>query len=199
MKNRDVFINCPFSADFAPHFYAIVFTIIRSGFKPSCALEADDGAENRFDKICMIIAQCDYGIHDISKTEPDAHSGLPRFNMPLELALFLAAKKFGVAQHRRKKCIVFDKLPYRYQQFMSDISGQDIHSHNNSIPKLIEVLASWLRREAADKKVPGGNAIYREYRKFQSGLPVLCREIQLKQSELTFDDFRRMVEKWVLA
>jgi hypothetical protein len=88
MKKRDVFINCPFSADYLEHFRATVFTVVRSGFKPRCALETDDGAQNRFDKICEIIADCRLGLHDISKTEPDRKSKLPRFNMPLELGIF---------------------------------------------------------------------------------------------------------------
>ena len=78
MTERAVFINCPFTPDYRAHFRAIIFTIIRSGFTPRCALETDDGSENRFDKICKIIGECRYGIHDISKTEPDPLSGLPR-------------------------------------------------------------------------------------------------------------------------
>lgn len=144
-KNCSVFINCPFSPDYRDKFRAIVFAVIRSGFEPRCALEADDGAENRFSKICKIIGQSRFGIHDISKTEPDAKSGLPRFNMPLELGLFLAAKKFGPNSQKRKRCIILDRKPYRYQKFMSDIAGQDIHSHSGSTQKLISEVAAWLR------------------------------------------------------
>ena len=85
MIGRDVFINCPFSADYQLSFQAIVFTIVRSGFKPRCARENDDGGEVRIDKICRIIRDCPYSVHDLSMTELDAASGLPRFNMPLEL------------------------------------------------------------------------------------------------------------------
>jgi hypothetical protein len=74
MKKRDVFINCPFSSDYQDHFRAIVFAVVRSGFNPRCALETDDGAQNRFDKICEIIRECRLGIHDISKTELDKKS-----------------------------------------------------------------------------------------------------------------------------
>ena len=45
MHERDVFINCAFSADYQSFFEAIVFTIGRSGFAPRCALESDDGGE----------------------------------------------------------------------------------------------------------------------------------------------------------
>jgi len=199
MKNRNVFINCPFSKDYQDHFRAIVFTVIRSGFKPRCALETDDGTENRFNKICLIIGQCRLGVHDISKTDPDQDSGLPRFNMPLELGVFLAAKKFGSGDQKRKRCIILDRELYRYQKFISDISGQDIHSHDGVITKLITEVASWLRDEAPDPKVPGGHAIWTEYQIFLTDIPAICETKQLAPSELTFQDYRKMTEKWIAA
>jgi hypothetical protein len=113
MKNRQVFINAPFSQDYRQQFRAIAFTIARCGFKPRCALETDDGSENRFDKICAIIRDCRLGIHDLSMTELDATSRLPRFNMPLELGLFLAAKKFGDENQRKKRCMILDRAQHR--------------------------------------------------------------------------------------
>lgn len=199
MKNRRVFINCPFSTDYQHNFRAIVFTVIRSGFKPRCALEADDGGENRFNKICNIIGQCRLGIHDISKTELDAKSRLPRFNMPLELGLFLAAKKFGSGQQKSKRCIILDKEPYRYQKFISDIAGQDIHSHQGKTNPLISEIASWLREEAPDARVPGGIAIAMEYKAFHKDIPKICAIKKLTPAELTFQDFRKMAEQWILA
>ena len=198
MRNRDVFINCPFSHDYANFFRAIVFTVIYSGYRPRCALETDDGAENRFNKICQIIGECRLGIHDISKTEPDTKSKLPRFNMPLELGLFLAAKQFGAGPQKTKLCIILDKKPYRYQKFISDIAGQDIHSHNNSLASLVKETASWLRDEAQDPNVPGGVKIAREFRKFTRVIPSICKQKSLAPGELTFQDFRKMAEAWII-
>jgi len=171
MSVRAVFINCPFTDDYLPSFRAIVFTIIRCGFVPRCALETDDGSENRFDKICKIIGECRYGIHDISKTEPDPQSGLPRFNMPLELGLFLAAKQFGHAGQKQKRCLILDRTAYRYRQFISDLAGQDIHSHDDDPKKLIGKIASWLRDQRRDPRVPGGAAIAGEFGLFTSLIP----------------------------
>ena len=67
--NRDIFINCPFDDAYSDIFDAILFAIYFCGCKPRCALEIDDGAQIRLDKICDIIAECDLGIHDISRTE----------------------------------------------------------------------------------------------------------------------------------
>jgi hypothetical protein len=66
----DVFINCPFSDDYRDHFRAIVYTVVRSGFTPRCARERDDAGEVRYEKICRIINDCAFGIHDISKPSP---------------------------------------------------------------------------------------------------------------------------------
>src|SRR5208283_2479856 len=122
MNERDVFINCPFSADYQEFFEAMAFAVVRSGFTPRCARENDDGGEVRIDKIYRIIAESRYGIHDISKTEPDPGSGLPRFNMSLELGLFLGARKFGSKKHAQKKGLILDRDLRRYQNFISDIA-----------------------------------------------------------------------------
>ena len=198
MRSRDVFINCPFSKDYEHFFRALIFTILRSGFKPRCSLEVDDGSDNRFDKICRIIGDCKLGVHDISKTEPDSKTKLPRFNMPLELGLFLAAKKFGDEQQSKKKCMIFDREPYRYQKFLSDISGQDVHPHAGKPSQLIAELSAWLRAETKDPKVPGGVAINREFLLFQRALPALLRAINLDRNEMTFLDYRKLAENWII-
>ena len=105
---------------------ALVFAIHDCGYIARSALEAEDSAEVRMDKIAKIIKDCRYGIHDISRTEVGADTGLPRFNMPLELGLFLGAKRFGSRTDKPKACLILDRARYRYQQFCSDIAGQDI-------------------------------------------------------------------------
>ncbi len=153
----DVFINCPFDADYKPIFNAMVYTVVRSGYRARCALETDDAAENRLGKIIKIVGECKYGIHDISRTETGGEPPLPRFNMPLELGLWLGAHHLGRDDQAGKRCIVFDSEPYRYLRFISDIGGQDIHAHGCDIPKLIAELAHLihgmrgLRRRASRK------------------------------------------------
>jgi hypothetical protein len=196
---RDVFINCPFDLEYQSFFWAIIFVVVRSGFPPRCALETDDSSENRFDKICNIIAQCRYGIHDISRTELDARSRLPRFNMPLELGVFLGAKRFGIKLHKTKCCIILDKHRYRFQKYMSDISGQDIHSHQGRLKLLIAELASWLRNQSRDERIPGGRTMAREFASFRRKIPIICGKRGLEPDELTFGDFSDMVVQYLAA
>lgn len=199
MNERHVFINCPFSTDYQEYFEALVYAVVRSGFTPRCARENDDGGEVRIDKICRIIAESHYGIHDISKTEPDPGSGLPRFNMPLELGLFLGARKFGGRKHAQKKTLILDRQRHRYQAFISDIAGQDIHSHDGEIGRLIEHVATWLRDEARDQDVPGGRAIAAEFERFRSDLPSIAASKRLEPDELTFKDLTAIAATWILA
>ena len=120
---RAVFINCPFSPDYRPIFRAILFAVYRCRYQPRCALEVADASENRLAKIERIIRQCKFGIHDISFMELDPATHLPRFNMPFELGVFLAAKSFGTEQRRKKIALIFDSTGYRYRDSLSDISG----------------------------------------------------------------------------
>jgi len=153
-RKQSVFINCAFDPIFQPIFDGIVFTVLRCGFMPRCALETDDASENRFAKIQKIVEDCRYGIHDISRTETSGEPPLPRFNMPLELGLFLGAKRFGDDAQKRKRMLVLDTERYRYQRFISDIAGQDIHAHGGDVSTAIGVVTTWLR--AAGVSVPVG-------------------------------------------
>ena len=195
--NRDVFVNCPFDAPYKPIFYATVFTVIRCGFRARCALETDDATQNRLGKIFAIIDECRFGIHDISRTETAGEPPLPRFNVPFELGLFLGAKRYGSARHKLKRCIIFDIEPYRYQRFISDISGHDIHAHHGSESRVVTVLTSWFRAQSRVTNVPGGRAVYREYERFKALLPAICAERSIHPDELTFGDFTDIVVRYI--
>jgi hypothetical protein len=194
---RDVFVNCPFDREYESLRIAAMFTIIRSGFRARCADEVDNAAENRFGKICQIIRQCRFGVHDNSRTETAGNPPLPRFNMPLELELFLGARQFGGSSHSRKTCIIFDRQRFRFQKYISDIAGQDIHSHNGRPKTLIVELATWLRRQSGDNKVPGGHAIALEFKKFRDALPAICAGRGLVSPELVFSDYTQIVTEYL--
>ena len=191
---RDVFVNCPFDEDYRLLFNAAVFTIIRSGFRARCALETDNAADNRFEKICQIVKECRYGVHDISRTEVDGEPPLPRFNMPFELG---GAKKYGGPKHRQKSCIIFDRERYRFQRYISDIAGQDIHAHNADSRTLIRELATWLRAQSHDANIPGGVAIADEFAAFTAALPQICSVRQLDPAEVTFGDYTEIVVRYL--
>jgi len=196
-STRDVFVNCAFDSGFQPIFHGIVFAIIRSGFRARCALETQDGAETRFAKIQQIIEQCRYGIHDISRTESDGNPPLPRFNMPLELGVFLGAKRYGDRIQRRKRALILDREQYRYQRLISDIAGQDIVSHNGNPASAIAAVTTWLRQQSRVTTIPGGQAVAAEYDQFRRDLPAILAARMLDVSEMTFGDFSAIVAAWI--
>lgn len=192
-----VFINCPFDDKYIDHFHAKVFCIFDCGFIARCAQEVEDAGEVRIEKISKIISQCKYGIHDISRTELCKKTKLPRFNMPLELGIFMGAKKYGNPDQKKKVCMILDKEPWRYQIFLSDIAGQDIKAHNGEPEESIKLVSNWLRNANPKRRISGGAEIVRRYRKFRATLPELCKAAKIKPQEMTFNDYCQFVSAWL--
>ena len=196
---KSVFINCPFDSQYKTLFEAIVFAVFDCGLEPRCALDLADGGQVRIDKIFNLIADCQFGIHDISKTELDEVNGLPRFNMPLELGIFLGAKRFGAEAQQKKLCLILDRERYRYQKFISDISGQDIQAHGDDPRTAISLVRNWLRHLTPDVSMPGGEAMADRYQLFRAELPNLCQESKLVESQLTSLDYAWLISSWQRA
>ena len=195
--SKSVFINCPFDEEYLSIFRAITFAVIDCGFIVRCANEMSDSSEVRIDKIVKIISECKYGIHDISRTELDRETNLPRFNMPLKLGMFLGAKRFGKSEQKAKACLVLDRDRYRYHTFMSDIAGQDIKSHENSDSNALKVVTDWLRNVSGRKTIPGGTEILARYRLFNLQLPGVSEELRLTIEEMAFFDYTNIVSIWL--
>jgi hypothetical protein len=193
-----VFINCPFDDAYRPLFEAIVFAVQDCGYIARCSLEVTDASQVRIDRIAGIIASCKFGVHDISRTELDTLTQLPRFNMPLELGMFLGAKRFGPSKHKSKTCLILDVERYRYQKFISDIAGQDIAAHGGNPDEGIKAVRNWLSAATSKTvKIPGGAAIAKRYATFRAELPATCQRLQLNVDELTFSDYVLQVEEWL--
>ncbi|HUP58897.1 MAG TPA: hypothetical protein VNA69_00610 [Thermoanaerobaculia bacterium] len=150
-------------------------------------------------KILRIIGESPFGIHDISRVEPDRSSNLPRFNMPLELGLFLGAKAFGVSAQQAKRCVVLDEEPYRYQKYCSDIAGQDIRAHGGKPQAAIEIVRNWLSTTPAAQGtvIPSGSVIAKRYKMYRAALPSWCEKLQLNPRRLTFGDDVTLVVAWL--
>lgn len=197
--NNNVFINCPFDSNYKPIFDAIVFSVIHCGFYARCARDEDDASEIRMEKLYRIISNCKYGIHDISRTEIDEDTGLPRFNMTYELGVFIGARKYGSKIQKKKKCLILDKDPYRYRKYISDISGQDIGSHYNDPDKAIAKVRNWLRTASERVTIPSPTVIINRYREFIEELPTMCRDSDLYVQELIFVDYTWLVTEFFAA
>lgn len=196
VSTDDVFINCPFDADFAPIFRALIFAIFACGFRPRSARELDDGGQTRIEKLYGLVEECRYGIHDLSRTELDDKYGLPRFNMPLELGLFLGAKRFGDAIQRDKRILVLDVEQYRYQKFISDLAGMDIHQHEGDPSVAVWETRDWLAN-VSRRRIESGDRIVRLYEKFEAELPAVAAALDFGLDKIPYVDFEQIVVGWL--
>jgi len=198
LYERSVFINCPFSPSYQPIFRALLFSVYACGYRPRCALEVSDSSENRLSKIEAIIQQSKFGIHDISFMGLDRGTKLPRFNMPFELGMFLAAKRFGSTRQKRKVALILDKSGYRYRAALSDVSGQDIEFHNRVPGTAIRRVRDWLNSSrGGPDSLPGGDFVSNRYSEFSRQLPSASRRLRLNPRELTYADICRAIEAWL--
>ncbi len=196
MSNDDVFINCPFDADYAPTFRTLIFTIYACGFRPRSALELDDNGQTRIDKLFNLIGDCRYGIHDLSRTELDRAHNLPRFNMPLELGIFLGAKRYGDDEQRAKRTLILDIEQYRYQRFVSDLAGMDIHAHAGDPQRALRETRNWLTN-VSRRVLPSAERIARLRAGFLGDLPALAVALEFDPNEIPYVDFERLVVAWL--
>lgn len=194
---NDVFVNCPFDREFDAGFRALIFAVTACGFRPRCAREADDATESRLEKIHRIIEQSRYGIHDISRTQLDPVNNLPRFNMPLELGIFLGAKRFGGAQQKKKMALVLDTEEYRFQRFISDLGGIDPTPHGDDPRRMVQVTRSWLFTVSRRTSIPTPVAILNSFDDFVIALPRLIERAGLHPDDIQYSEFERIVMAWV--
>jgi hypothetical protein len=167
------------------------------GFVARCALEHDNAAVVRINKIIDLIRKCDHGIHDLSYVGLDPTTRLPRFNMPYELGLFMGCRVFGGGRHKKKNCLVLDKERYRYQKFISDLNGQDIREHRNDPEHLVTVVRNWLVGIASDRsRIPSGRFIWRRYQRFRESLPDICKGMGKDHKALMLVEYVEIVKNW---
>jgi hypothetical protein len=190
-----VFINCPFDPSYRKIFDAIVFAVCALGFEPCCALNRDDGTEERLAKILRLVEHCPFGIHDLSYMKLDPGTRLPRHNMPFELGLFLGCK-FANRARSSKSCLIMDRAKWRYRKSLSDLSGRDIHVHKGRPTLAIIAVRDWLATESG-RTDRGGAFIIQQYRSFRRQLPELCLTAKLQVDHLTFSDYRAMAISWL--
>lgn len=194
---EDIFINCPFDDEYLPLFDAMLFAILACGFHPRCALEHSDGAEVRIEKLYKLIRDCGLAVHDLSRVELSPVSQLPRFNMPLELGIWLGARRFGTGQ-RKKACLILDAEKFRYQRFVSDIAGQDPTPHGDDPLQVVRAIRDWLQTIHPSRRLPGGDEYVRRFEAFLAVRPKLATDALLSVNKLNYMDRLNLIRDWLV-
>jgi hypothetical protein len=193
---KNVFINCPFDRSYRPIFHGLVFAVHDAGYIARSAQEVRDTGEVRIEKVLRLVRASKFGIHDISRTTLDRATRLPRFNMPLELGLFLGAREFGDRRQREKVTLVLEREKYSYLKFCSDISGQDPEAHTGEPSEAVRIVRNWLRTHS-DFGMPSAEQMLRRFMRFRRQRPAMCRRLRLNPNSLIFVDYAALVSEWL--
>ena len=166
--DRSVFINCPFDDKYAKLLRPLLFTVLFLGFRPRIASERLDSLEPRIDKICELIQESRFSIHDLSRLKAQQEGELSRMNMPFELGIEYGSRRFGPTLLREKRCLVLEKEPHDFRRALSDLAGIDIKHHKNQPVQVVRVVRDWLRETGKLKRVEGPTGIWNRFNDFTS-------------------------------
>jgi hypothetical protein len=183
VTNADVFINCPFDSEYRPAFEALIFTITASGYDARCALEDDDSANIRHDKLCRLIKESDKSIHDLSRVALGKNN-LPRFNMPYELGLTHGAIKFGGRRQRTKTACIMVAEPFAMPAYISDLAGNDPHAHHNDPARIVRIVRNYLHTAPDGQMLPGAASLLARLEWFKADLPRIASTFDIDKDEI---------------
>lgn len=164
---RSVFINCPFDAKYEPILQAILFCVVYLGFEPRIATERIDSAESRLDKIREMIEASAYSIHDLSRAQAKKKGEFYRLNMPFELGIDYACRRYFGSGRECKKILILEKKMFRHQASLSDMAGCDLQIHGGKYEMAVRKVRNWLVNEAQTGPTHGPSLILRKYTDFQ--------------------------------
>lgn len=166
--SQNVFVNCPFDDDYVPMLRPLLFSVIYFGYNPRIASERFDSGEQRVQKICQLIQESKFSIHDISRMRSRKKNDVHRMNMPFELGLDIGCKLFKSGEAQNKICLIIEREKYEYHRALSDLSGVDIKEHDNNPEKLVRQIRNWFVNNSLVSGAPSGTVIWERFNEFMA-------------------------------
>jgi len=77
---------------------------------------------------------------------------------------------------------------FRFQKFISDISGRDPKAHGGDVNRIVKIVRDWLGKRTKDS-LPGAQKLVRRFDQFLAWLPFICEEDGHDPEEIPYDDF----------
>jgi hypothetical protein len=198
----NVFINCPFDEAYKSLLRPMLFTVIYFGFNPRLASERSDSLEQRIDKILSLIKQCRYSIHDMSRLKAEKIHATSRFNMPFELGVDYGCRRISMNYLKTKKSLILEKRQYDIKRALSDLSGVDIKSHNNSAAKIVQALQHWFIETVGVKDPDSPSRIWDKFNEFTFDFYEKRKTEGYSKTDLKMmpiPQYVRFIKHWVAA
>ena len=163
---KNVFINCPYDPGYYPLLRPLLFTVIYVGYNPKIASERSDSGEQRIDKICELIRESKYSIHDLSRLKCSRKNEFYRLNMPFELGIDYGSRRFATNRLKDKRCLILEKEVYDYRSALSDFSGVDIKNHDNDPAMMVRAIRNWFVETVGLKPLDSPTVIWYRFNDF---------------------------------
>jgi hypothetical protein len=117
--------------------------------------------------------------------------------MPLELGIFLGAKRFGGDDQKLKRGMIMDRERFRFQKFISDLAGVDITAHDGDPRRIVSCTRDFLATASRRSAIPTAQQVLASYDEFSAGLPAIAKRAHLDPDKLVFADLERLIFAWV--
>jgi hypothetical protein len=118
--------------------------------------------------------------------------------MPYELGLDAGCLAYGNKKQRSKIILILERDRLHYHAILSDISGQDISSHNDDPKVAMKATRNWFFRNGFTT-LPGTDKIWRIYNQFQVYLTTKLADDFSDQEidEMDIGDFIHFTKDWL--
>lgn len=158
--DENVFINCPFDDAYSKLLRPLLFTVVFLGHQPRIASERSDSLESRIEKICGLIRQSRYTIHDLSRIRASKVDEFYRMNMPFELGIEYGRRLFGEGRLGDKRCLILESTPHALRRALSDLAGIDVKSHGDEPIGVVRAVRNWFRDTVGVRPIEGPSGIW---------------------------------------
>ena len=198
----NVFINCPFDADYEPLKKALLYTVVALGYKPRISTERADAAEQRIVKICELIDESSFSIHDLSRIKASKEGEFYRLNMPFELGIDYGSRQFGRESHQNKQFLILSSRRYDYMKAVSDLNGIDIEAHSDDPAVLIRKVRNWFVTASGDTNLDAPANLWYDYGDFNADLYDKLKGLGFSDDdikELPVVEYLDYVRRWLDA
>ncbi len=112
--------------------------------------------------------------------------------------MFLGAKRYGGKHQKAKRVLILDIEPFRYQRFISDLSGMDIHEHGSDPVRALSEVRDWLAN-VSRRELTSAGRVQGLYNAFLADLPELAAALQFDPAMIPYVDYERIVATWLIA
>lgn len=197
MDSQKIFVNCPFDNHYFSLLKPLLFTLVYMNLKPQIS-EITDSGQIRINKIINFIKNSKYSIHDLSRMEPLITGDLPRFNMPFECGIDFGIRYSGNNEYDDKIFLILEKEKHRYDEVISDISGNDIQAHKNDREIIIKVIRDWYK--VSNPNVPRHKEIWLAFNQFEYDYEQILIHEDYDPKDiksLTFSDIIEFMQDWI--